>query len=270
MRTLKRRLSSLCESNGKIFSLPVFGRDTSGVLNIILEWLENGEEKETKMVVTVNPEHIMKALKDGTYMKILKEANINVIDGVGLVWAKRVRGGNFWQRLWSGFWVGVGVLRGRYREDLVPGVELMDGMCGLGYRVGFLGGWGDRAKRTKKYFEKRYKGFSGVAMGSECDGQTVKIMGILKKNKVRILLVAYGMERQERWIKANLASLGEAGVRVAMGVGRSFDYYSGDLPRAPEWVRRMGLEWLFSLAKEPKRWRRQLVLPEFVWRVLTK
>jgi len=55
-----------------------------------------------------------------------------------------------------------------------------------------------------------------------------------------------------------------------MGVGRSFDYYSGDLKRAPIWMRKMGLEWLYSLIKEPKRWKRQLVLPKFIWMVLTK
>jgi N-acetylglucosaminyldiphosphoundecaprenol N-acetyl-beta-D-mannosaminyltransferase len=73
------------------------------------------------------------------------------------------------------------------------------------------------------------------------------------------------MKKQEEWIEANLNKLN---VRVVMGVGRSFDYYSGELKRAPKWVRKMGLEWLFSLIKEPKRWRRQLALPKFIGTVL--
>jgi N-acetylglucosaminyldiphosphoundecaprenol N-acetyl-beta-D-mannosaminyltransferase len=73
------------------------------------------------------------------------------------------------------------------------------------------------------------------------------------------------MKKQEFWIDDNFDKLK---VKVVMGVGRSFDYFSGDLKRAPSWVRKMGLEWLYSLYKEPKRWRRQLVLPMFVWKVL--
>jgi len=55
-----------------------------------------------------------------------------------------------------------------------------------------------------------------------------------------------------------------------MGVGRSFDYYSGALERAPKWARKMGMEWFYSLIREPKRWKRQLILPKFVWMVLTE
>jgi len=83
--------------------------------------------------------------------------------------------------------------------------------------------------------------------------------------KPDILLVAYGMKKQEFWINENLDKLD---VGLVMGVGRSFDYYSGELKRASLWVRRMGMEWLYSLIKEPKRLKRQLVLPRFVWKVL--
>jgi len=79
------------------------------------------------------------------------------------------------------------------------------------------------------------------------------------------LFVAYGMRKQEEWIEANWDKLK---ARVVVGVGRSFDYYSGDLKRAPSFVRKMGLEWLYSLIKEPKRWKRQLALPKFIWMVM--
>jgi len=73
------------------------------------------------------------------------------------------------------------------------------------------------------------------------------------------------MKRQEMWIEENLKKI-DAG--VVMGVGRSFDYYSGDLKRAPKVWRKIGMEWLYSLIKEPKRIKRQLALPKFVGRVL--
>ena len=60
----------------------------------------------------------------------------------------------------------------------------------------------------------------------------------------------------------------EWGVAVALGVGGSFDVWAGNAMRAPEWIRRAGAEWLYRLAREPKRLRRQLVLPRYVFRVL--
>jgi N-acetylglucosaminyldiphosphoundecaprenol N-acetyl-beta-D-mannosaminyltransferase len=75
------------------------------------------------------------------------------------------------------------------------------------------------------------------------------------------------MKKQEEWIDQNLDKLN---VKIVLGVGRSFDYYSGELKRAPKWARKMGLEWLYSLIREPKRWRRQLALPKFVWEVINE
>ena len=89
----------------------------------------------------------------------------------------------------------------------------------------------------------------------------------INRFKPDMLFVAYGMKKQEEWIEKNIEKLK---VGVVMGVGRSFDYYSGDLKRAPKIWCDMGLEWLYSLLKEPKRWRRQLALPKFVWRVMRK
>jgi N-acetylglucosaminyldiphosphoundecaprenol N-acetyl-beta-D-mannosaminyltransferase len=77
--------------------------------------------------------------------------------------------------------------------------------------------------------------------------------------------VAYGAPRQELWIARNLARL-EA--RVGIGVGGSFDYLSGAVPRAPGWMRRAGLEWLYRLLRQPWRARRMAVLPLFAFEVL--
>ena len=104
-----------------------------------------------------------------------------------------------------------------------------------------------------------------MACGGRPDFSDKEIIKQINDFKADILFVAYGMKKQEEWIESNLKDLN---VKMVMGVGRSFDYYSGELKRAPEWVRRMGLEWLFSLIKEPKRWRRQLALPKFIGRVL--
>ncbi len=83
-----------------------------------------------------------------------------------------------------------------------------------------------------------------------------------------ILLVAFGMPRQERWIARNLDHV--PGVRVAVGVGGSLDYLAGAATPPPGLVHAIGLEWLWRLVRDPRRWRRQRVLPLFAVLVLLR
>ena len=82
-----------------------------------------------------------------------------------------------------------------------------------------------------------------------------------------MLLVAMGFPRQERWIAENL---GRLKVKVAVAEGGSFSFISGATRRAPSWMRRAGLEWLFRLGRQPKRIRRQAAIPLFLWLVLSE
>jgi N-acetylglucosaminyldiphosphoundecaprenol N-acetyl-beta-D-mannosaminyltransferase len=91
------------------------------------------------------------------------------------------------------------------------------------------------------------------------------MVGNIKRARPHILFVAYGAPQQEKWIARNLRHLG---VPVAMGVGGAFDFASGRAKRAPVWVQRFGLEWLYRLGHEPWRWRRMLALPRFACLIL--
>ena len=83
------------------------------------------------------------------------------------------------------------------------------------------------------------------------------MLGDIRASGADILLVAFGVPKQEKWIREHLA---ETGVGFAMGVGGLFDFYSGRIPRAPVWVRELGIEWLYRFAQEPRRmWRRYFV-----------
>jgi N-acetylglucosaminyldiphosphoundecaprenol N-acetyl-beta-D-mannosaminyltransferase len=77
--------------------------------------------------------------------------------------------------------------------------------------------------------------------------------------------VAYGHPRQDLWIAQHRAELPAT---VAIGVGGAFDFVAGVARRAPQWLQRLGLEWLYRLMTQPWRWRRMLALPRFVWLVL--
>ena len=259
----------------KIFDISLFGRGMNEVLKIVDDWIQSGVK--SKWIATVNPEFIMatfarasaakKATERSEFFEILRQTDLNVVDGVGLLWAREVGNGKNW------FKAGMEVVMGKHREGLVSGADLMPELCKLalkkGYKVFFLGGFGNRAKRTAQYFKSQFpiSNFQLDYCEGEPDIKNEEVLKQINKFKPDILFVAYGMKKQEEWIKNNRD---KADFRVAIGVGRSFDYYSGDLKRAPKLVRKIGMEWLYSLIREPKRLKRQLVLPKFIKKVLTK
>ena len=249
----------------------------------MLKLVETGlvKGKKRMWVATVNPEFVMQAVGDVDFKRMLQNGtSLNVVDGIGLVWAQKVLGSNFQfsifnfqisGRLLKGLREGVKVILGKHRNKVVAGSELAADFCRMAkerdYRVFFLGGFGDRARRTAEFFEGRYKGLKVDWSPGRPEVKNEEVMAKINQCKPQFLLVAYGMKKQEEWIDQNLAKLD---VGLAMGVGRSFDYYSGDLKRAPKLWCDMGLEWLYSLLREPKRWRRQLALVRFVGKVMKR
>lgn len=253
-----------------MFGFSLFGRNKEELLTLISCDIE---KKKKIWLVTVNPEFVMETKKDKLFLEILRsKTDYNVIDGVGVEWAidtklkiknYELRIGRkivFLKKIYFAFLSGLKILEGGGRENIITGADLMDDLCRVAesrkQSVYFLGGWDDRSKKTADYFIKKYPKLIVVgAQAEEFD---------FDKN-IDYLFVAKGMVKQEFWIENNFDKLK---VGLVMGVGRSFDYYSGELKRAPIWIRKIGFEWLFSLVMEPKRWQRQLALPKFIWMVL--
>ncbi len=108
---------------------------------------------------------------------------------------------------------------------------------------------------------------AGTYAGSPSSTEEDEIIGRINAAHADILCVAYGAPAQDLWIQRNLARLP---VALAMGVGGTFDFLSGRQRRAPRFIQRLGLEWLYRLYREPWRWRRMLALPQFALQVLWK
>ena len=263
----------------KIFHIPLFSRDINQVLNVLDSKLSLKVKRY--WIATVNPEFIMESQKDPKFGKILTKTSLNVMDGIGLIWARELdhrssmvdRRKTFFNRFLIGIKVGIEVLQGKHRDQVASGADLMLNLGEIAakrnLKIFFLGGFGNRAEKTAIFFKKKF--FLNKEQLSWSEGEPNKtneeVVKKINEFKPDILLVAYGMKKQEFWIERNLSNLD---VGLVMGVGRSFDYYSGELKRAPKSWQKMGLEWLYSLIKEPKRFKRQLVLPKFVWKVLIK
>jgi len=217
-------------------------------LRIVAGFLAKGGAHQ---ICTVNPEFVMHARRDPAFFRVLEEADLNVPDGVGLLWAGRI-------------------LRQPLRER-VPGVELMEALAvraaERGWRVFLLGAAEGVADRAAAVLQARYPGLivAGTFAGSPRPEDAPHILERLRKARPDLLFVAYGAPQQDLWIARYQPELG---IPVAMGVGGAFDFIAGVVPRAPRWMREIGLEWLYRLIRQPWRWRRMLALPRFVLAVL--
>ncbi|MFZ2152915.1 MAG: WecB/TagA/CpsF family glycosyltransferase [Microgenomates group bacterium] len=242
----------------EICGVPLFGRTRV----LLLDILAKDKLKTPVWIATVNPEFVMNARKDVEFMKILQNrTTINVVDGIGLAWAKKVKSQKSKvKKLMVGFSEGVKVLMGKYGDEVITGVDLVDDLCRLaqakGKTVFFYGGWDDRSQRTAEYFLRKYPKLKVVgAQAEDYDFET----------SVDFLFVCRAMKKQELWINDHFDKLR---VELVIGLGRTFDYYSGELPRAPRWMQKMGLEWLYSLFTDKGRRKRKFELLKFMFMVL--
>jgi N-acetylglucosaminyldiphosphoundecaprenol N-acetyl-beta-D-mannosaminyltransferase len=123
------------------------------------------------------------------------------------------------------------------------------------------------AERAAVVLTERNPGLvvAGACGGSPADVDAPDIIARIQAARPDVLFVAYGAPKQDFWISKHGAA---SGVPAMMGVGGSLDFLVGVQKRAPRWVQRLNLEWLYRLIAQPWRWRRQLALPRFIWAVL--
>jgi len=203
-----------------------------------------------RQIATVNPEFIMAAQQDAEFREILDRTALNLPDGIGVVWAARRLGHPLRERVAG--------------SDLIT--LLVERAGREGWPVYFLGAAEGVAQQAADALKSRYPGFKcvGTFSGSPRREDEEAIIDRVRAAAPDILLVAYGAPAQDKWIARNLSKLN---VPVCMGVGGAFDFVAGVTQRAPKWMRRLGLEWLHRLIRQPWRWRRMLALPRFVWSV---
>lgn len=204
------------------------------------------EKKQKTFAVTANPEIVMYAKKHERYMTILKQADMIVPDGIGIV-----KGAN---------------LLGTPLKERVPGYELLLEMLEeankKGLKVYFLGA---KPLVVKKVVAKVVNSHPSIDIVGYRDGffdiTDKKIISEVNSKEPDIVFVALGYPKQERWISQYLKTANKG---FLMGVGGSFDVLSGTSHRAPEFYLRHNLEWLYRLFKQPTRFKRMLALPKFV------
>jgi N-acetylglucosaminyldiphosphoundecaprenol N-acetyl-beta-D-mannosaminyltransferase len=219
--------------------------DSDAAVERILTFARNGGAAQ---VVTLGTEMVVYAQQDARFREIVNDAALSLCDTVGLLAVARRRGAEL--------------------RDRVAGVELIEKIASAAAAqslpVYLLGGAEGVAAEAATALQARHPGLcvAGARSGYFSDDESAKVTAAIAGSGARILFAGMGFPRQEYWLAAHLR---ETGCGVGIGVGGSFDVIAGRIDRAPQLVRRLGLEWFYRLVREPRRWRRQLALPRFVW-----
>ena len=214
------------------------------------DWLVDRLERGAGVhIATINAEMAMAAGRDRQLRSSILQADLVVPDGAGVVLYLRAR---------------------RYGIDRVPGIELaetlLERMAGRDdWPVLFFGGRPEIVTAAADRWRQRCPNLAiaGVQHGYLNDDELAAFEQEIAAMQPRAIFVALGVPRQEYWIAAKRHLCPQA---IWIGVGGSFDIWSGTKERAPDWFCRNNLEWLYRLYQEPWRWRRMLALPHFAWR----
>lgn len=205
-----------------------------------LEWIDRLiAQRRPSYLVTANLDFAAQASEDVELQRILVEAELVLCDGTPLVWASRLTGKPLRERVAG--------------SDLVP--RLAAHAEKMGYRIFLLGGEISSLEGAAKNLQARYPDLPPVGYFSppfaplhEFDNQG--ILQEIQKARPDILLVAFGCPKQEKWIYMHYRKLG---VPCCIGVGATIDFLAGKVSRAPAWVAKTGLEWIYRMLQEPRR-----------------
>lgn len=193
------------------------------------------KDGETFKIFTPNPEILLKARKDSHFKEILKRSDLSIADGFGLILAGYVIGDRI--------------------KEQIKGSDLMLEVCGIAQKckksIFLLGGEDGVARQTKLNLETMFPNIN-IAGFSEDENACYNL---IFEKKPDIIFVALGAPKQEKWIAENIKKFPDT--KIAMTVGGSFDMISGKIKRAPAFLRKTNMEWLWRFLMEPrKRWRR--------------
>lgn len=201
-------------------------------------------------IVTPNPEIVMAANKDENLKKLINDSQLILKDGIGIKIAEKIK-----------------KVDGKKRQT---GIETLEKILKLSdensLNVYFVGAKEEILQKAIKNIKDKFKNINVVGshngyFKANSDDEK-KILEDIKSKNSDILVAAMGFPKQEIFLsKTNVP-------KISIGCGGSLDVYSGAVKRSPEWMQKAGLEWFYRLIKEPKRIKRQIVIPLFLGKIL--
>lgn len=238
-----------CFSGLRIHALS-FDQAIAQIVNLI-------QRREGGYVLTPNVDHVVLVQSNEDFRKSYEQANLVFVDGMPIVWVSKLLGPPLPQKI-SG-------------SDLIE--PLMQKAAEYGFRVYLLGTKREVAERAANKLREQFPALNIVGSDSPFidinapESAHRPVLEKLREAKPDIVLTALGSPKQEIFVHRYRDAIAPA---VAIGIGAGLDFLAGVVPRAPKWVSKSGLEWLYRLGLEPRRlWKRYLVRdPKFAWIVL--
>lgn len=215
---------------------------------------ENNGVSPPMFVITVNPEIVVQSIIDNEFRNILARSTINTADGIGIRWAIKLL----------------------YEKQIerITGSDSMEMICRIcaekSESIFLYGAMPDVVQKASDNLKKKIPRLSIAGTYSpdkpDLPFEELPFDTQYYLSCASVIFVALGAPAQEKWINANLSKLPNC--KLIIGVGGSFDFIAGSVKRAPSWLCKSGLEWVYRLAREPSRWRRMIKLPLFALNVL--
>lgn len=209
------------------------------------------EEEGLSLIVTANPEILEAASKDEELASVIRNADMVLPDGVGLLYASRIKGEPLRERI-----TGIDIA-----------YKILEYLAESGKSVYLLGAKPGVAERAAENLKALLPGLivAGTHDGYFKSGQEKELVAAINSSGADFLCVALGAPKQELFLARHK---NELTAKVGIGIGGSLDIWSGDKKRAPEFWQRHGAEWLYRLVTEPSRFVRMLKLPLFLLKVI--
>ena len=205
---------------------------------------------EKTYVVTPNPEIVWIARRDEALRTVINSAGMILPDGIGIILGARIRGTPL-------------------RKGRVPGIDFASALFGemaeFGGSIFLLGAKPGVAETAGQRLGEKYP---GLIIAGSCNGyftESAHVVDLINSAKPDVVLVCLGSPKQELWIADNIGALN---AKLCVGLGGSLDVFAGKAKRAPVFFRKLGLEWLYRLFREPRRIKRMIKLPIFVFAVI--
>jgi N-acetylglucosaminyldiphosphoundecaprenol N-acetyl-beta-D-mannosaminyltransferase len=229
-------------------------------MNEVLKLAEQKIKNDEKYIIyTPNTEIIMMCQKDEEFLNIMNKSDINVPDGVGLIYAGKIKKFPLKEKV-AGYDLSINLLKMADEKGL---------------KLYAVGGRPGVAEAAMQNIQKKYPGikivgahhgyFKGTHLGEFGHEEEIALIEDINRHKPHILFVGFGAKKQEQWIEYNKDLIN---ANIIIGNGGTLDGLAGIVKRAPDIFINLGLEWLYRLIKEPKRITRQIVLPVFMFKVI--
>ena len=243
-------------NSNNVFNIHFFNESKNTLIDqYIKKYIKMDDNKNTVKIFTPNPEQVVLAQENARFLTALHTADICIPDGSGVVLASRFL--NIFGKA-------------RPLAERITGIDVMREVIELAddTQCVVIGGFdqGDllevRELQVGQKIVLWLPGYQDVKHPTE--QEEARVRRFLTSKKPQVVFVAFGAPYQEYWVIQHQELLNSIGVKVVMVVGGSLDFLRGTLQRAPIWLQRLGLEWLYRLVQEPWRWKRQLKLISFV------